>query len=107
MSEQPTAKRLKPWQRAMQVIPEWMEDWEIEQPLPSNTRGLAAFNELHARLKTAFQEDEAVRADLLAACEEAHRAILEQHPAPPRDSALHAARMTLFEAIVKAQETDR
>lgn len=44
--------------------------------------------------------------DLLAACEKAYRAILDM-PVPHRDSALYAARMSCFEAIHKAKETDR
>ncbi len=42
---------------------------------------------------------------LLAVCEEAERAIREMHPAPPRDGALHAARMSCVEIIQKARET--
>lgn len=74
MSEQPKAKRLKLHQKAMQVIPEWMNDWELRYPPNKVCPGplslaVSSLRNLDTRLETAFQEDEQIRADLLAACE--------------------------------------
>lgn len=43
--------------------------------------------------------------DLLAACEEAYRAIRNMTPVPVRDENLYAAQMSCFEAIAKAKGT--
>ena len=76
MSEQPTAKRLKLHHKAMQVFPKWVDDLSITLTMKGcfnvNQRASAvvsALRELDARFKAAFQEDEQVHADLLAALE--------------------------------------
>ena len=58
----------------MQVIPEWMGKWGIKAPKaelwndPYFPPAKDLLGDLDRRFKAAFQEDEAVRADLLAAC---------------------------------------
>lgn len=76
MTEQPKtnkATRLKLHHKAMQVIPEWMDEWAIVPPVPRNTQGVAALNNLNTRLKAALNDDEQIRADLLATCEACER----------------------------------
>lgn len=75
---------LKLHQKAMQVIPKWMDSWEVVPPVPRSTMGTAAFHNLHERLFRAFQPDEQIRADLLAACEAVER-LFEPRPGLPHD----------------------
>lgn len=77
MSEQPTeAKPLKLHHRAMQVIPGWMEAWSVKIPcadlrsMPYCPPAKDVLPDLDRRFKAAFQQDEQIRDDLLAACEE-------------------------------------
>lgn len=77
MTERPKTieATLKLHHKAMQVIPEWMEEWGVRIPKaemwndPYCPQAKEVLCDLHTRLQAAFQEDEAVRADLLAACE--------------------------------------
>ncbi len=80
MTEQPKTsetKRLKLHHKAMQVIPEWINDWELRHPPNKVAPGLlhslsvSSLRNLDQRLKATFQQDEQIRADLLAACEAA------------------------------------
>ncbi len=102
-SEQPNAapgKRIPPWARALLVISKWMDSWEVVPPVPRNTVGVAALRNLHDQLFVALQEDEQIRADLLAACEEFSNAIPDYY-------AMTHMVLKARAAIAKAKETDR
>ncbi len=113
MTEQPSeAKHLKLHRKAMQVFPKWVDDLSISLTMKGcfnvNQRASAvvsALRELDARFKAAFQEDEQVRANLLAACE---AALIEIDAAVASGEVVSSSlRRRLEVAIVNAKETDR
>lgn len=110
--EQPKAtpgKRIPPWVRAMQEIPDWMNNWEFKSPSTqcAGSHGIAALRNLHLRLKAVLQDDEQTRADLLAACKEALSILALIGRVSDEGAIVEDAVTCLNTAVTKAKETDR
>jgi hypothetical protein len=89
--------------KAVKLVHKWMNNWEVIPAVPVNPTSVAAFHDLFDRFFKMFQQDEQIRADLLAACE----ALMQL-----RDSCFGPDEpgvpewVTLRAAIAKAKETN-